>query len=247
MEQALIFAMIEIDSREPLLAGLRNSNPKIQRGALIALDQLSHGSLAEDDVAPLLRTKDLSLQKAALNVVARHRGWTKGVVEFLSKQLNEPAPAPEQTELVSAALLSAIKDRAVQQLVGATLGNPKTLAATRLMLLDVVSRSGLKKLPSVWQKPLDNCLLDRDEAIARQAVDTAAIFARGNFAEQLESLALDVDRPLPVRIAAAVVTVPANPGPPQDRILEFLLTRCASAETEVVSRLAIAQALAMRG
>jgi hypothetical protein len=179
MEQALIFAVIEIDSREPLLAGLRDKNPKIQRGALIALDQMPHGDLAENDVVPLLRSTDLALQKAALNVVARHVDWTKGVTEFLSKWLNEPALSTEQAELVSGALLAAIRNPAVQQLVGTTLGSSKTTVAGRLMLLDVVRRSHLKKLPPIWKKPLEKCLLANEDPTVRQAADAVARFAQG--------------------------------------------------------------------
>ncbi len=243
LEQALIFAMIEIDAREPVLAGLHGSNPKIQRGTLIALDQMSHGALTEVDVAPLLRSEDLPLQKAALDVVARHAGWTKGVAEFLNERLTGPALSPEQGELVSAALHSAIGDRSVQQLVGAMLENANSPTDSQLLLLEAIGRSRLKKLPSAWRKPLEECLLAHDEAISHQAVDTVALFARGNFTEQLASLGLDANRPMPVRIAAAVAAVTANPSPPDDRVLEFLLSRCASQDTEVVSRLSIAQAL----
>jgi putative heme-binding domain-containing protein len=243
MEQALIFAMIEIDAREPVFAGLSNGNPKIQRGALLALDQMSHGGLTEDETAPLLRSKDIGLQKAALDVISRHSGWSKGVVDFLTACLNDQKMSPEQSALVAGALRSAIGNRSVQQLVGKILGDPHIPAETRLLLLNTIGGSRSKKLPSSWRKPLEICLLDRDEAFARQAVNTVSHFSGGNFNEQLETLTLDTHRPLPVRIEAAVAAVSANSGPPNDHLFDFLLARCASTDTEVVGRLSIAQAL----
>lgn len=243
LEQAIIFALIEIDSRDAPLGALGSENPTIQRGALIALDQMEHGALAESDVAPLLQSADLALQKAALGILARHPEWTRGVLSYLRASLVDSALSADQIELVSSAVRSAIKNPNVQKLVGSTLANENTAVATRSMLLDVVRGSRLKKLPPAWRKPLETCLLAQDESIARQAADTMARYSNGAFIDQLENQALNSKRPLPVRIAAAVVDVTAGPTPPKDKIFDLMLDWCASADTEVVSRLAIAQAL----
>jgi HEAT repeat protein len=70
LEHALIFALIQIDNRKATLAGLRSGGPKVQRGALIALDQMDHGGLAQQLVTPLLGTGDRALQKTVVAVVA---------------------------------------------------------------------------------------------------------------------------------------------------------------------------------
>jgi putative heme-binding domain-containing protein len=61
-------------------------------------------------------------------------------------------------------------------------------------------------------------------------------------AEQLQSQVFNPSRPLSVRIESAAAFADSNE-PPSDQLFEFLLDQCASRETEVVHRLAIARAL----
>lgn len=243
MEQALIFAMIEIDADKPVLLGLQSVNPKIQRGALLALDQMEHADLPQSEVARLLTSDDVALQRAVLDVIGRHRGWSKGVVEYVSKQLDKPTMSEEQRELVSRALTSALGDRRVQELVGRLVGNARTPVETRLMMLRAVGSGRQKQLPSAWRAPLRQCLDDADEAIARQTIESIARYILGNFSDQLEAVALDAKRPMPVRIEAAVAVATAGKSVASARVFDFLLASCASPDVEVVGRMSIAQAL----
>src|SRR3954454_14272344 len=90
-------------------------------------------------------------------------GWTEGLVTFLSKQLESQTLAPEQSELVSNALLAAIGNPPVQELISRTLEDANAPVDTRLLLLNVISHSRLKKLTSTWRTPLDKCLLAHEE------------------------------------------------------------------------------------
>ena len=213
MEQALIFAMIEIDADQPVLAALKSDNPKIQRGALFALDQMEHSDLPQDEVAQLLASDDVALQRAALDVIGRHRGWSKGVVEYVSNQLEKPKMSDDQRELV------ARPHKCPRRRPRATARRPtarrssRASAETRLMMLGAVANSRFKRLPSPLRDPLHECLELKDETIARQAIASVARYAHGNFTDQLESIALDKSRPMTVRVEAAVTATAASTGP----------------------------------
>jgi len=243
LEQAAIFAVIEINAPEATLEALHSDNPSVQRGALIALDQVASDALTEDDVSPLLQSNDLRLQKAALAVCARHAEWARGLLSYLGASLEDGAASGEQLELVLQAIRGAIRSPDVQALVGRALASEQTPANTRSMLLDVVRGSRLRKLPAVWRSPLVECLKSADEYVARQAADTMARFADGKFVEPLKRQVLDASRPTPVRIAAAVAEITIEARPPDDRLIDFVFEQCMAPDTEVVSRLSIAQAL----
>jgi putative heme-binding domain-containing protein len=165
------------------------------------------------------------------------------MLAYLATSLDQPTLSVEQSELVSKALRNGIQNRRIQELVGTVLANNNAPAATRSMLLEVIRNSRLKKLPPAWRTALEGCLKDHDESIARQAADAVARYMNSDFLEQLETQALDGNRPLPIRIAAAIVDVTASKDPPKDSVFDLMREWCATTDTEVVSRLALAQAL----
>jgi putative heme-binding domain-containing protein len=242
IEQALIFAVIEIDSADATRAGLRNKDPKIQRGALIALEQMPSAAIQESDVSPLLKSDDLALQKSALWILGRHSGWTQGLVEFLSKWLDKPELSKEQRELVLDALGGGKGNREVQQLIADKLESASVAVDTKLLLLEVMASGRDRRYPKTWDAPLRTSLRSANVSIARQAIATAAQLARSRFADRFDEVALDENRPITVRVEAAAAAAAGNEAP-SDRVLAFLLEQCAAEETEVVSRLTIARAL----
>lgn len=242
VEQALIFAIIEIDSPEPTRAGLHSKNSKIQRGSLIALEQMAHGDIQQRDVSPLLKADDLAIQKTALWVLGRHSGWTQGLSEFLSRWLDQPELSTDQRELVVEALSGGKGSREVQQLIADKLESATVAIDIKLLLLEVMANGQTKRFPAAWESPLRKNLQSTTESVARQAIATASSLARSRFADMFAAMALDANRPIAVRIEAAIAAT-AGDEAPSDRVFEFLLEQCAAADTEAVSRMTIARAL----
>ena len=75
LEHALIYAMIRIDDRFATLEGLKNADPIVQRGALIALDQMYEGGLTPDVVSPFLSSADPALQSTAARIISKRLDW----------------------------------------------------------------------------------------------------------------------------------------------------------------------------
>lgn len=75
VEHALIFALIEIHDSPATLTGLTHKLPSVQRGSLIALDQMEGGQLTRELVAPLLESRDEALKRTVVEILSRHPEW----------------------------------------------------------------------------------------------------------------------------------------------------------------------------
>src|SRR5262249_2671470 len=75
LEHAIVYALIEIGSRDATLAALSDPSPLIRRAGLTALDQMQNGNLTRELTVPLLDTDDPDLQQTAVAVISRYEGW----------------------------------------------------------------------------------------------------------------------------------------------------------------------------
>src|SRR5262249_54087811 len=144
LEHALIYALIQIDDRDSLLAGLQHSSPRVRRGALIALDQMDHGKLTSDSVLPLLGSGDLTLERTALDVISWHKDWAKESADLLSQWLNDANLSADRLTALRGVLVAFSADAHTQELMSAALAKASTPAATRLLLLEAMAQSELK-------------------------------------------------------------------------------------------------------
>jgi len=71
LEHALIYALIEINNPAATSQGLKHANPQVQRGALIALDQMQPEALTRDQLLPLLQSKDRALKATVEELLAK--------------------------------------------------------------------------------------------------------------------------------------------------------------------------------
>src|SRR5581483_5608663 len=100
LEHSLIYALIEIGAREETAPGLENSNPVVQRAALVALDQMENGGLSAEQVTPFLSAEDAELRRVAGWIVGRHPEWADALADYLTKRLAADAlSADDRAEL----------------------------------------------------------------------------------------------------------------------------------------------------
>jgi putative membrane-bound dehydrogenase-like protein len=242
LEHALIYALIEIDDRKGVLPGLRHASPRVRRAALIALDQMNHGQLTSDLVAPLLGDPDLALERTALEVVGRHPAWAGEMIGQLRKQLSRPHWTAARRAALRGVFVALHHDPKVQRLVADTLAGTDTRLPVRLLLLDVMAGSDLKQWPKSWSQAVAQKLRSSNGAEAGRAVAAAAASRLGVFDQQLRDLAADSSRPKPLRVAAA--TAFAANGNAFPKTIFRLLIGQSSARVGPVERLAAARALA---
>jgi putative membrane-bound dehydrogenase-like protein len=207
LEHALIYALIQIDDRKATLAGLRAGSPKVQRGALVALDQMDHGGLTQKLVTPLLDTGDPALQKTALAVVAA-RGWADQAAGLLGQWLAEKTLSAERRGSLRAAVLALCRAPAIQKLVADTLRQDRTPVPTRLLLLEAMSGAGQDRFPAAWAAEVGRGLRHPDDRVVRQAVATIRAVPVPGLDAALVRLAKDREKAADLRAAAAAAAAP---------------------------------------
>ncbi|MCH8047666.1 MAG: HEAT repeat domain-containing protein [Planctomycetes bacterium] len=241
-EHALIYALIEIDSRLATLPGLSDSSPKVRRAALIALDQMDDGRLNGELVARLLDTDDVPLQKAALDVLGRRDGWTDRMLTLVEKWLGQRRISADKLSTIRGILLAHADDAKVQATIGKALSDKNTSIETRILLLETIARTQLKVLPESWKSPLANLPRSDNPRLLRQTIATLAALETDYFDKALRKLAGDTSRPLPLR-ASAWAAVAMHGGSLDPSGFRLLVEQCEMA-VNPIDRLHAARALA---
>ncbi len=242
LEHALIYALIRIDQRNLILAGLSDSSPAVRRAALITLDQMNSGNLTRELVTPLLDTDDPALQKEALTIIGEHEGWAGETLSLLKTWLSEESLSAERAAVLRGFLIAQAADPEVQTLIAQALTNPNTSHSAKSILLEVIQRSALKEFPVAWRQALESTLKSQDPELQILVIRIAQTNDLPELSGLLTSLALDTQQPATLRIEALsaagsqLKSVEAEP-------FDFLIARM-SEEYPPLDRLAAARALA---
>jgi len=215
-DHAIIHSLILLNVPELLQRKLQSKNPRVQRAALIALDQINDSPLRSDDVSPLLDSADAELSRAALWVMTHHPDWTGGVAEYLdTKVLLDPDWTEAETATVREGLTVFAGSKAVQQLMvrwldGRPLLTVANLEARRPFLLSVVARCELKALPAAWTQTLSQVIGNSKRAEATRLAAIGVVQTRGltSLDAPLRKLAGNPNASPTLRLAAMGVAAP---------------------------------------
>ncbi len=199
-EHSLLYAVIRMNDRASTLPLLGDRRPATRRAALIALDQMADGKLTRELVVPLLDTDDPALQQATLEVIGRHQGWADQTRGLLEEWLAKETIAADRSAVIRGFLLSQQADPGVQAVVAERLSRKQLSLAARRLLLEVVGRSSLEKLPASWQQALEKSLNHPDRVVQESAIRSLA--TRRIVSSGIESLVDDADQPASLRLAA---------------------------------------------
>lgn len=241
LEHALIYALIRIDQRDLVLAGLNDTSPAVRRAALIALDQMDSGKLTRELVTPLLDTDDPALQKEALTIIGEHEGWAGETLSLLKTWLTDETLAEERAAVLRGFLIAQSADPEVQTLIAESLTSAKTSMSAKSILLEVIQRSSLKETPVVWRSALQKTLQDADPELQILVVRIAQTQDLPDLSETLTSVALD-SKQLPTLRIEALSAVGGQLKTVDSDTFAFLITRMDE-EFPPLDRLAAARAL----
>jgi putative heme-binding domain-containing protein len=242
MEHAATYALIRIAGRDATAAALSDPNPQIRRAALIALDQMEGGDLRRDQVIPLLDTDDATLQKAVLEVIARHDGWASEALALVKEWMTDPQTDDSRQAVLRGFLIARAAEPEVQQLVAESLANSEVSAPARLALLEVMSRAAVETWPAVWNDSLRGALAQSDEDLRLQALRVVASRNLDAFDTELATLADSMSEDARLRCEAFVAIAPRVPEISDD-LLRFLSRQLADAEVPVIDKLRIVTGL----
>ena len=207
LEHALIYALIEIDDSAGTRRGLQAASAFTQRAALIALDQMDHGSLQPAEVSSLLVSPDPVLRETATWIVSHRPEWGPTLAGFFRNRLRGANLTAADREELQRQLTRLARNAAIQQVMGEFVGDTGTAQLTRELLLRAMAESGLREMPPAWGKGLRDTLLLNPETTLPLALAVIRTLppAKTNatdFSQPLLHLARDIDQPAEVRLEA---------------------------------------------
>ena len=162
-EHACIYAMIETGAPEQIRPGLKSASPKMQRAAMVALDQMQDGGLTAEDVLSRMNAKDAALRATAVWIVRRHPDWGMSLAgDFDMRLAKVAALSPEDMELTIDLLASLAESSEIQTLLLRHLeadGDP-----AMELCLKAIERTTLSATPAAWLDALNHQLAQANDS-----------------------------------------------------------------------------------
>lgn len=204
LHHAVVYALIEIGDTRQLRLGLNSTHPTVQRGTLIALDQMKDSKLRPDDLTPLLASADADLRNHAITVATR-RKWIAPIRGYLEQAISGSKAPAESLQDVFIAFQS---DPALRTLVAEKLNNPKTGKAVRIFLLNTIAKSASPKLPAAWRKGAVDSVTAKEPNIVAAAINAIRAHNIRDRDRELSQIAIRPKNPRNLRLAAAGAVAP---------------------------------------
>jgi putative membrane-bound dehydrogenase-like protein len=166
LDHSLTYALIEIGDREGTAFGvLENKHPRVQRAALIALDQMGGGKPPVEKVSWDLTSPDPALKDTATWVAGRHPEWGGALAGLFRDRLGaKELPAAERADLIEHVARFAATP-AIQEWIAGQLSNGDADFGVR-----IVARAGLKQAPQSWYAGVAHVLNTSDDKLLEQAL-----------------------------------------------------------------------------
>jgi putative heme-binding domain-containing protein len=244
LEHALIYALVEIADPRATSIGLAADSAEVRRGALIALDQMDGSALTREQVVPLLDTGDGALQRSAIAILARHPEWSVDLLDAIHPWLQEPALSEERAATIRGSLVALAEEPRTEAFLAEGLASPSTSISARLLLLDVVARSGRESLPGGWVEGIRRAMSAPDLATRLAAIEATRDHP-SDFTGDLTNIARDASVESRTRQSAAR-RLAAMGGAIDDSLWPTLVAQLSS-ETPPLDRMAVAEAIGQAG
>ncbi|MEJ7590479.1 MAG: HEAT repeat domain-containing protein [Planctomycetaceae bacterium] len=205
-EHACIYAMIETEVPEQIRPGLKSASPKIQRAALVALDQMKAGGLTAEDVLSRMNAKDAALRATAVWIVRHHADWGESLAGYFETRLAKvESLSPDDAELTIDLLASLADSPEIQTLLLRHLaagGDP-----AMELCVKAIARTTRSATPAAWLDALNRQLAQAsDSSVATIVAAVRSLpLPREGHPELQQTLAIIAARttlPAEVRLAA---------------------------------------------
>jgi putative membrane-bound dehydrogenase-like protein len=212
-EHALIHAIHHLAAPAALEKALNDPHPRVQRAALLLLDQPPRpiGSLKADVVMARMAASDAELRQTALRILQKHPEWADQAISLLRQWLQKPALNNEEQTGLRSMVLAFQGLKTVQQLIADSLVETKTPADRRTAILETIAQTGQAQVPKVWRDALGETIAQSEPAVRLQAVRTVAVLQVPQYDDALAALAEKNDEALELRIEALRAIVHRRP------------------------------------
>ncbi|MFA5246109.1 MAG: PVC-type heme-binding CxxCH protein, partial [Pedobacter sp.] len=202
VEHALIYSLISLKSSVSLTAALKNPSLNIRKTALIALDQMEGSVLKKDDLVPFLNSKDEQLRKTGIWVASHHQDWSDVVISFLRNRLSNPSLSDSDIAAVRDLMITFSQNKEMQSFMTEQLQNNTKNPDRQMFLIDVITHSAVREVPSEWVQQLSNMLDNGNMEIRSQVLGLIESRRIRALNEKLKSIAQDPEMSADFRLKA---------------------------------------------
>jgi len=187
VHHAATYSLIQLESERELRLALSDSNPAIQRAALIALDQKGNQFLSADMVKPFLSSSNSLLEETGRWVLTHHPEWTglaRAYFERLfSMELVERQASME--ELVRVFGRTPAFQAGITRLMQESTSSP----AKQHLLLSLLKSVPVESFPTSWKSVLVSWLETSGEKVQAGVLDLVISRGLTGFEPALKDLA----------------------------------------------------------
>jgi len=211
VEHAIIYSLITLKSPEPLAQALADTSANIRKAALVALDQMDGAPLKKGQLEPFLNSNNKQLQQTGIWVAMHHLGWADVIAGFLRNNLNSKDLTPDQEASIRNLMIKFSPDVQIQNFITSQLNNNNLTLAKRVLLLDVINHSDVKKLPDSWVKQLGNLLRSNDHEIRSEVLNLIKSRRISVLNNDLNQIVQDEKTPTDFRLKALSARLMSDP------------------------------------
>ncbi|MBA3274034.1 MAG: HEAT repeat domain-containing protein, partial [Chthoniobacterales bacterium] len=242
VEHALIVALHRLADENQLAAALQDGNTRLQKAALLLLDQPPHRSVTAAQVVARLSVDDAGLRKTAQSILARQTEWVSDALCFFHASIENPKLSTEDERRLAETILAFAARQEVVDWLGDVLADPsKQLdASRRIFILQTMALVGRPMVATRWVEPLRGAV--DDPVLRAEAVRAIAALQMPELDEPLLRLTADASASAQVRIDALRGVIERHPNL-SPAVFEFLVTRFEPGEA-ATTRLAAAEVIA---
>jgi putative membrane-bound dehydrogenase-like protein len=213
LEHSITFALIEIADPVATAAGLQSGNARVCRVALIAMDQMRHGGLAAETVAPLLLSEKPVLKETASWIASRHGDWGGALAGFFRGQLDDPALKDAGGVVLQRQLMPFAREPVIEELLAAVLAGGHSSKPAKLVALEVMAEANLSPVPRPWLQRVAETLRSPDTDLVRESIAAARSFTLAkagspDIESALTEIGNDENAPEETRLEALAAAAP---------------------------------------
>ena len=211
VEHAIIYALVTLQQKEPLLAALHHTSSNVKKSALIALDQIDKSVVKKTHVLPFIESKNDTLERTGIWVAMRHQEWGDLMVRFLqSKSINAQLSAIDK-KLVTDVVISFCGNRDVQQFLSSRLQSGRSPIGSQLFVLDLMRKCPLQEFPDSWTKIFAGLLESENDTLRSSVLDLVQARTLPALNRQLNKLILDGRTEPVLRLKALNARISSSP------------------------------------
>ena len=212
VEHSLIHFLYQRAGRDDLLRALDQPSLRVQKAALVLLDQPPYNALPAEAALRRLSAADPALRQAARSALAKHGDWVEPALPLLREVAYAARPDPADLTMLGELVLAFhARPFLVEFVSAALLDRERVKTETRLILLQSLARLPAPRIPAAWAEALATLLRSPIPEVQLQAGRTARTLQLPVLDKTLLALAKEEGQPAHLRVQALAAVVRRHP------------------------------------